>query len=124
MQELTSDIEGLACGLQESEVCGEDVRHALPDVQFGLRAEFRRPVRVSEATGGIVIHGFAGAVTPSRVPCFNWRPRGHSYAATLSGKSGKPLPENGPVSSQRYWNDRLTNTQSSPERRSRSKPTQ
>jgi hypothetical protein len=46
-QEFTGDIERLACGLQEGEVCGEDVRHALPDVQFDLRAGFRRPVRVS-----------------------------------------------------------------------------
>jgi hypothetical protein len=46
-QEFASDIERLAGGLQQGEVCGEDVRHALPDVQFGLRAELRRPVRVS-----------------------------------------------------------------------------
>ena len=46
-QELAGDIERLARGPQEGDIGREDVDHALPDMQFGLRAGFRRQVRVA-----------------------------------------------------------------------------
>jgi hypothetical protein len=46
-QEFAGDIERLACGLQECDVGGEDVHHALPDVKFGRGAGFRHQIGVS-----------------------------------------------------------------------------
>ena len=45
--EFAGDIERLARGMQEGEIGGEDVHHALPDVKFGRGAGFRHQIRVS-----------------------------------------------------------------------------
>ena len=41
-QEFTGDIERLARGLQQSKVGGEDVHHAMTDVQLGWRIRLRQ----------------------------------------------------------------------------------
>jgi hypothetical protein len=49
-KEVAGGIQSLARGLQEGEIGGEDVHHALPDVKFGRAAGFRHQIGVRRAS--------------------------------------------------------------------------